>query len=86
MRALVALSLLVALARAPMQCASRRPAELEREESPGEALWLLSERFAAQGNTAAREATLRFLVERYPSSRFAVQAREALQSSGSDGR
>lgn len=63
---------------APLQCASRRLPETEREESPGEALWRLSERFSAQGNLEARNTTLRFLIERYPSSRFAHRAREAL--------
>lgn len=74
----VALSL--ALGSAPIQCASRHPPELAHEDSPPESLWNLSERFAAQHNPAAQRATLEYLVERYPSSRFAERARTALQT------
>lgn len=76
--AAVALAL---LGSAPLQCPSRAPPELAREESPAEALWGLAERFGA-GDPRAREATLRYLVERYPSSRFAERARLALADAG----
>jgi|LNFM01.1.fsa_nt_gb hypothetical protein len=78
----VASAFLLALvgALAPMQCASRRPYELRREETPGETLWLLAERFEAQHNTEARDETLRFLVQHAPSSRFAERARDALET------
>lgn len=75
-----ALALMLALA--PLQCPSRRPPDLAREETPGEALWALSERFAAAGDVASQRETLRFLLERYPSSRFAQRARDALGDAG----
>lgn len=74
----------IALALAPLQCPSPRRPENAREESPGEALWALAERFAAEGDGAARRATLSFLVERYPASRFAMRARDALSTGGSE--
>src|SRR5262245_40912319 len=74
--------LLVALARAPMQCARPPRPEMAREETPGEALWMLAEQFAARGDAPARQATLRFLIARYPSSRFAVRARDELAAGG----
>ena len=49
-----------------------------REETAGDALWALAERFRTEGDADARTRTLRFLVERYPSSRFAVEARHEL--------
>ncbi len=72
---------LTALLLAPVQCPSRPPPDLAREETPGEALWALSERFEAQANPEARRATLCFLTARYPSSRFAPRARDALAAS-----
>ncbi|MEZ4405742.1 MAG: hypothetical protein R3A52_04485 [Polyangiales bacterium] len=75
-----ALALMLALA--PLQCPSRRPPDLAREETPGEALWAL-ERFAAAGDVASQRETLRFLVERYPSSRFAPRAGTRSETPGS---
>ncbi len=76
MRALLCLCALGVAA--PLQCPSRAQPELAREESPADALWQLSERFAAQGNTAARDETLRYLIDRFPTSRQAERARLAL--------
>lgn len=76
MRAVVALWALAAIA--PLQCPSRAPPSLAREESPGDALWQLAERFGSQGDETARRATLTFLIERYPTSRQAERARIAL--------
>ncbi len=75
----------MALALAPLQCPSPRRPETAREESPGEALWMLAERFGASGDASARRATLGFLVEHYPASRFAMRARDAL-AAGSEAR
>jgi outer membrane protein assembly factor BamD (BamD/ComL family) len=80
-RALGALLLSAALS-APFQCSSKVRPEHRLEEEPAEALYKLAERFAAQGNAAARADTLRFLVERYPSSRFAEAAKLDLQQLG----
>lgn len=76
---------LLGLLLAPVQCPSRTPPDLAREETPGEALWLLAERFGARGDTAARRATLCFLVERHPNARFAPRAREALRAEPGPG-
>lgn len=48
------------------------------QDSPSEALFELSERFEAEGNTAARRTTLETIVDRYPSSREAAIAQEIL--------
>ncbi|MEZ4339299.1 MAG: hypothetical protein R3B82_21975 [Sandaracinaceae bacterium] len=65
------------IALAPLQCGTS-PRGPEFEDSPGEALWDLSERFEAEGDEAARRRTLEHLIERYPSSRFAERARVVL--------
>ncbi len=75
-------ALLAVLAAAPLQCPSRQTAASAREESPPEALWDLAERFAAQGDPRASRATLAYLAERYPASRFAERARLALADAG----
>ena len=70
-RIAVALPLLLA----PYQCARSRGPEFSREETAGDALWALAEKFDAEGDNSARERTLRFLAERYPSNRHASEAR-----------
>jgi TolA-binding protein len=71
--------LLAASLSAPFQCSSKVRPEHRLEEEPAEALYKLAERFGAQGNAAARAETLRFVVERYPASRFAEAAKVDLQ-------
>lgn len=68
----------VTLGQAPLQCSRTPDPSLQREESPGDALWALANDFRAHGNESASTETLRFLVQRYPSSRFAPAARERL--------
>jgi len=63
------------LGTAPYQCKSNDP-ERAREETTGEALWLLCGRFAAAGDEAAARKTLDYLIERYPSSREAKRAKD----------
>lgn len=82
-RAALALALLGATA--PLQCPARRPTELRHEEGPEEALWLLAERFGAEGAQESRTRTLRFLIERYPTSRYAERARLALEATNDGG-
>lgn len=73
-----AFALLLALL-APLQC-SRPPEEHPQyEDSPAEALFDLATRFGEQGDEPARRRTLEYLIERYPSSRFAEAARVALR-------
>ena len=83
-RLTITVALLAGFARAPMQCGTRTRPETAREESPAEALWTLSERFGSEGNTAARTTTLQYIIERYPGSRFASRARDALGSAHGD--
>ena len=62
---------------APYQCGTE-PNERPVEDSAPKALWMLAERFQAEGQTEARTTTLRQLTEQYPSSRYAERARQAL--------
>jgi hypothetical protein len=62
---------------APLQCGSRdQDPALRREDTAGDGLWALAETFGKEGNQAGRTRTLRFLATRYPSHRFASQARQ----------
>jgi outer membrane protein assembly factor BamD (BamD/ComL family) len=71
---------------APYQCGTE-PNERPQEDTAPKALWVLSEKFESEGNSGARETTLHQLVEQYPSSRYAEQARLALGlPSGKGGR
>ncbi len=63
---------------APFQCARSHPVEHRVEDDPAEVLYTLADKFKAEGNAAARTETLRFLVARYPESRFAAAARTDL--------
>ena len=76
---LAAVSLALSLAFAPYQCAKEPDPAVQREETPGEALYRLAEEFRARGDEQAYRATLEFLVSRYPSSRFAPAARDELE-------
>jgi TolA-binding protein len=72
------LALVLTMLHAPLQCGSGHDPDLRREDTAGDALWGLSEKFRAEGNVSAQRATLAYLVERYPSHRFAVVAKEEL--------
>ncbi len=74
----VLLSVVIALA--PMQCRGSEDPALQRDETPGDALYDLAQQFHAKGDDAAYRETLRFLVARYPSSRRAVTARLELEA------
>jgi hypothetical protein len=63
---------------APLQCARTHPIEHRVEDDPAEVLYTLADTFKAEGNAAARTETLRFLLARYPESRFAAAARADL--------
>jgi outer membrane protein assembly factor BamD (BamD/ComL family) len=67
--------LLAAALSAPLQCAKKPPPEQRTEDDPAEVLYTLAEKFKAEGNLPARAETLRFLVARYPESRFAQAAK-----------
>jgi hypothetical protein len=70
--------LFASLATAPYQCASRAGPERRLEEEPAEALYELAERFKVEGNARAQAETLRYLVEKFPASRFAEAAKQDL--------
>jgi hypothetical protein len=72
----------LALALAPVQCSKKYDESLRREDSAGDGLWSLAEDFHAKGDDKSYEATLRFLLKRYPSSRRAPKARQALEQRG----
>jgi hypothetical protein len=80
--ALGSLALLAAVAQAPFQCASEVDPERRIYEDPGEALYGLAGKLKADGDQKAYVTTLRYLVDRYPASRFAHMAREDLAALG----
>lgn len=77
--ALAGASLLVV---APFQCPSEPDPTQVRQDSPGEALYLLAGEFAKADDKEARVRTLKYIVERYPRSRFATSARADLKELG----
>ncbi|MFO0679739.1 MAG: hypothetical protein U0169_24655 [Polyangiaceae bacterium] len=66
---------------APIQCGSSSP--VAREETAGDALYALANDFKAKGERDAARGTLRYLVEKYPASRFAPAAKEELDGASS---
>jgi hypothetical protein len=82
-RVAIALSsgaLVTALGTAPMQCGhGGSSGATTHEDSPGDALYALSQDFHAKGNDDAAKQTLRFLVEKYPSNRHVPAARAELE-------
>jgi hypothetical protein len=73
------------LATAPLQCGHTPDAELREDETPGDALWQLSQRFHAANDVAGERRTLEYLVERYPASRWVAAAHEELARLGGGG-
>ena len=72
----------VAALQAPLQCAREPDPALERSETPAQALYGLAARFKAKGDTRAWQTTLEYLLDRYPSSRYAAMAKEDLRRAG----
>lgn len=75
-------ALVVALSLAPYQCAREPDPNRRIEDDPAEAVYKLAERFKEQGKADARAGTLRYLVERYPTSRYAKAAADDLGAMG----
>lgn len=67
---------------APFQCAREPDPNRRIEDEPSEVVYRLAERFKAENKADARADTLKFLIERYPTSRFAKQAALDLQEMG----
>lgn len=82
MRAALFAVLLTAAADAPLQCSRTPDPSLRREETAGDALWDLAQDFKAKGNHDAARDTLQKLVDKYPSNRHALAAREELAAMG----
>ena len=62
---------------APYQC-GKAPDKSVREETPGEALYALAQKLKSEGDEQGYRTTLRYIVTRYPSSRFAAAAQADL--------
>lgn len=73
---------LLLLALAPFQCPSDPDPGKLREDTPGEALYELSVRFAKDGDREAQIRTLKFILDRYPRSRFSTTAESELRALG----
>ncbi len=71
-----------ALAVAPFQCPSAPDPDKRREETPGEALHDLANEFGKAGDREAQIRTLKYLIEKYPRSRHAVEAHQELEAMG----
>ncbi|MBW2457624.1 MAG: hypothetical protein JRI68_24175 [Deltaproteobacteria bacterium] len=77
-RGLTVLFLASWLSTAPYQCSGDPEPAMAVDETPGEALYGLAEQFREAGNVTAWRRTLRYLIDRYPSSRFAKTAQQDL--------
>jgi len=75
-------ALLLLSSFAPYQCAREPDPKRRIEDEPAEAVYKLAERFREQGNADARAATLRYIIERYPTSRYAKTAAGELGDMG----
>lgn len=73
---------LASLSVAPFQCPHDPDPREVREDTPGEALYSLAHEFGDAGDKQGEIRTLRYLVDRYPRSRFAVRARDELKDLG----
>jgi hypothetical protein len=81
-RAVAAVLLALGVGTAPLQCGHDPDPNLRRDDTAGDALWELSQKFHAEHNEAAARETLRYLVDRYPSNRHAVEAKSLLDDGG----
>ena len=85
--ALAAVALLATGASAPLQCGHTPDAELQEDETPGDALWRLAQKFHDRHDAQAERQTLEYQVERYPASRWVSPAKDRLAKlgAGDDG-
>jgi hypothetical protein len=67
---------------APLQCPHENDAAHCWDDAPGDGLWDLAQKFREAHDDAGARRTLQFLVDRYPSSRYAPAAREQLAGRG----
>lgn len=74
--------LLLALSVAPYQCAREPDPNRRIEDDPAEVVYKLADRFKTDGKAEARASTLKYLIERFPTSRYAKMARLELEEMG----
>ena len=67
---------------APVQCAHEPDPNLRREDTAGDALWNIAQKFKTEHNDAAAKETLEYLVSTYPSNRHVGEAKEELAKLG----
>ncbi len=72
----------LACSLAPLQCPHDTDAAHCWDDAPGDGLWDLAQKFRDGHDEPAARRTLEYLVERYPSSRYAPAAREQLAGAG----
>ncbi len=82
-------AILVALAfallgAAPVQCGRTEPIHYAHRDDPAETVYQLGVRLRSRGHEEAAHETWQFLIERYPSSRWAERARDDLQREAPD--
>lgn len=80
--ALLMLLAVATLGAAPVQCGDPEPIRYARRDDPAEVVYALGRRLEARGEHRAARETWRFVVERYPSSRWAERARIDLEAAG----
>lgn len=83
LRVVASAVLALSAATAPYQCARKVTRETKMEDEADEVLYKLAERFKAAGDVRGQAGTLRYLIERYPSSRYAGMAKQDLEQLGS---
>jgi outer membrane protein assembly factor BamD (BamD/ComL family) len=66
------------LGSAPFQCGDPEPIRYARRDDPAEVVWSLGVRLDRRGQRTAAHETWRYLIERYPTSRYAERARMEL--------
>jgi len=70
---------------APLQCAHDPDPTLRREDTAGDALWALSQKFEAEHDTASAKETLQYLVDTYPTNRHVADAKHEIARLGGGG-
>ena len=78
LRGATVLLLASVLSTAPFQCSGGSDPAKAVDETPGDALYGLAQEFRQAGNLEAWRRTLRYLIDRYPSSRLSVTAKQDL--------
>jgi hypothetical protein len=67
---------------APLQCAHDPDPTLRREDTAGDALWALSQKFEAEHDSASAKETLQYLVDTYPTNRHVADAKQEIAKLG----